>query len=333
MKVTAGNTYGVSYNKLWKLMIDKGVKNGQLRDAIGVSKSTMAKLGRNEQVAMSVLLAICGYLGCDFGDIVEAVPCRTASAEPYYMAYENRYKKVYDAGATLWGHSPDDGILVKALSKWVDENGLRGKRVIEFACGEGSCGIILSRLGCIYHGVDIAPSAVEKARTAIADYPYATVSRLDMVNEKPVGEYDAALDVMGFHMLVTDPDRRKYLKNVRDSLRDGAPALFFRESYRADAYEGEVGSYDEWKRISGSDYDTPQEREILGSDIKVSIPLVPARARTKEGYINEMTAAGFAVDRLDEMDINWQNPYSVSVYVHKADDSIRDEKCGKSQSR
>lgn len=321
MKESLKNSYGVSYNKLWKLMIDKGVKNGQLRDGIGVSKSTMAKLGRNEQVALSVLLAICEYLGCDFGDIVEVVPNRTSSASksmPYYMAYENRYKKVYAAGASLWGHSPDDEILIKALSKWVDDNGLRGKRIIEFACGEGSCGIILSKLGCIYHGVDIAPSAIKKAKAALADYPYATVSQLDMVNEKPIGEYDAALDVMGFHMLVTDHDRQKYLKNVLASLRDGAPALFFRESYRVNAYEGVVGSFDEWKQISGSDYDTPEEREIMGSDIKVSIPLVPARARTKDGYISEMTAAGFAVDDFVEMDINMQCPYSASIYVHKA---------------
>lgn len=315
MKESAKNSYGVSYDKLLKLMTDKGVKNCQLRDAIGLSKSTMAKLGRNGQVALSVLLAICEYLGCDFGDIVEAVPA--SKPAPYYTAYEKRYKKVYAAGAALWGHPPDDETLLKALSKWVDDNGLRGKRIIEFACGEGSCGIILSKLGCIYHGVDIAPSAVKKAKTVLAGHPYAAVTQLDMVNERPAGEYDAALDVMGLHMLVTDCDRQKYLKNVHASLRDGAPALFFRESYRADAYEGVVGSFDEWKQISGCDYDTPEEREVMGSGIKVSIPLVPARARTKDGYINEMAAAGFIVDDFVEMDINMQCPYSASIYAHK----------------
>ena len=63
----------VSYNKLWKLMIDRKIKNGQLRDAIGVSKGTMAKLGRDENVALSILLSICDYLKCDFGDIIEAI--------------------------------------------------------------------------------------------------------------------------------------------------------------------------------------------------------------------------------------------------------------------
>jgi len=74
MKDTNKIRYSVSYNKLWKLMIDRGIKNGQLCDGIGVSKGMMAKIGRNENVALTVLLSICEYLQCDFGDIIEAVP-------------------------------------------------------------------------------------------------------------------------------------------------------------------------------------------------------------------------------------------------------------------
>ncbi len=64
----------VRYNKLWKLLIDKGMKKSQLREAVGASKSTFAKLGKNENVTLPVLLNICEYLECDFGDIMEAVP-------------------------------------------------------------------------------------------------------------------------------------------------------------------------------------------------------------------------------------------------------------------
>ena len=64
----------VSYNKLWKLLIDKNMKRGELRDAVGASKSTFAKLGKNENVSLTVLLAICECLNCDFSDIVEALP-------------------------------------------------------------------------------------------------------------------------------------------------------------------------------------------------------------------------------------------------------------------
>lgn len=73
--------------------------------------------------------------------------------KPYYLAYENRYKKIFEAGADHWGHTPDDEILYATLEKWVYKNNLFGKRIIEFACGEGACGVILSKLGCYYHGV------------------------------------------------------------------------------------------------------------------------------------------------------------------------------------
>lgn len=64
----------VRYNKLWKLLIDKEMKKSQLREAVGASKSTFAKLGKNENLTLPVLLNICEYLECDFGDIMEAVP-------------------------------------------------------------------------------------------------------------------------------------------------------------------------------------------------------------------------------------------------------------------
>ena len=52
----------VRYNKLWKLLIDKGMTKSQLRDAVGASKRTFAKLGKNENVTLPVLLNICEYL-------------------------------------------------------------------------------------------------------------------------------------------------------------------------------------------------------------------------------------------------------------------------------
>lgn len=64
----------VRYIKLWKLLIDKGMKKSPLQEAVGASKSTFAKLIKNENVTLPVWLNICEYLSCDFGDIMEAVP-------------------------------------------------------------------------------------------------------------------------------------------------------------------------------------------------------------------------------------------------------------------
>jgi len=239
--------------------------------------------------------------------------------KPYYTVYENRYQKVYEAGAERWGHSPDDEGLITALKAWVEENRLKGKRVIEFACGEGGAGVILSRLGCIYHGIDIAPSAVEKARAALKSYPNTKVSMLDMVKQQIDEKYDAALDVMGLHMLVTDSDRANYLNNAFSCLKSGAPMLFYRESYRVNAYEGPVASFDDWLAITGEDYKTPEQRFAKCGDkeVEVYIPLVPARARNREGYMREMTEAGFKVDAIIEMETNNEIVYSASIYVHK----------------
>lgn len=63
----------VSYNKLWKLLIDKKMSKADLRKAAGLAPNTMTKLRRDEPVAMIVLEKICGSLDADFGDIIEFV--------------------------------------------------------------------------------------------------------------------------------------------------------------------------------------------------------------------------------------------------------------------
>ena len=62
----------VSYNGLWKLLIDKNMKKMDLveNENIGISSSTLAKMSRCETVSMSVLEKICMALHCDFGVII-----------------------------------------------------------------------------------------------------------------------------------------------------------------------------------------------------------------------------------------------------------------------
>ena len=61
----------ISYNKLWKLLIDKGIKKTELKTLAGVSTNVIAKLGKNEPVAMETLAKICTALQCGLDDIVE----------------------------------------------------------------------------------------------------------------------------------------------------------------------------------------------------------------------------------------------------------------------
>lgn len=64
----------VSYNKLWKLMIDRSINKTELTHLAGITTNAMAKLGRNEDVRVNVLEKLCTTLDCKLDDIVEFVP-------------------------------------------------------------------------------------------------------------------------------------------------------------------------------------------------------------------------------------------------------------------
>jgi len=63
----------ISYNKLWKLMIDRDMNKGDLRSLTGIGTNTLAKLSKNQSVSMDVLLKICSRLDCDISDICEFI--------------------------------------------------------------------------------------------------------------------------------------------------------------------------------------------------------------------------------------------------------------------
>ena len=63
----------ISYNKLWKLLIDKGMTKMELKDAAGVSAASIAKLGKGGNITTDVLLKICETLHCHLEDILETI--------------------------------------------------------------------------------------------------------------------------------------------------------------------------------------------------------------------------------------------------------------------
>lgn len=238
----------------------------------------------------------------------------------YYKKYEQRYQAVYAAGADLWGYASDNETLNEYLTKWVRAQNLQGKCVLETCCGEGGAGVILSKLGCAYHGVDVAPSALETAKRLLTPFESATVELVDLVKEPIQGQYDAAFDSMGFHMLLTDADRAAYLENVYQALKPGAPMLLFRESYSEDGYTGAVTSYEQYIDILGGGYDTPVQKYAKKNgeqSVPVMIPRMPGRHQTEAGYRKELTEAGFIVDDFQvECGWNGKRPFA-SIWVHR----------------
>ena len=63
----------VSYNRLWKLLIDKNMSVAEMRRAADIAPNTVTRMKKDQEVTMSVLEKICAVLGADFGDIVEYV--------------------------------------------------------------------------------------------------------------------------------------------------------------------------------------------------------------------------------------------------------------------
>lgn len=61
----------ICYNKLWKMLIDKNMNKTELRDKIGISNATLAKLGKNEPVNLKIIESICKELDCNVEDVLE----------------------------------------------------------------------------------------------------------------------------------------------------------------------------------------------------------------------------------------------------------------------
>ena len=71
----------ISYNKLWKLLIDKGMTRTELRHRAGLTSNVSANMGKGESVQLEVLRKICEELNCGIDDIVEIVPVTEVIAE------------------------------------------------------------------------------------------------------------------------------------------------------------------------------------------------------------------------------------------------------------
>jgi DNA-binding Xre family transcriptional regulator len=69
-----GTEMAVSYNKLWKLLIDRGMKKTELRRQADLGTTTLAKLGKAQPVSMDVMLRICAILNCNISDVMDFVP-------------------------------------------------------------------------------------------------------------------------------------------------------------------------------------------------------------------------------------------------------------------
>ena len=234
---------------------------------------------------------------------------RPDKGKPYYTAYDKRFRSVYEQGADRYTFLPEEEELRGIVRKYIEQFELAGKKVVEFGCGEGWAGLEFAKLGCTYQGYDIAPSALEKATALLSEYANAKTCPYDVVLEDfPKAVFDAGIDIACLHMLVTDDDRKKYLRNVYKCLKPGAAMYFVNERCRDDIYGGEVTSYEQWLELASEDVDTPREAPALKDEkeFTVMIPCIAARPRSERAYREELTKAGFEILKLETVE-RWGN--------------------------
>lgn len=74
MKYTGDRSRAISYNRMWKHLVDKKMSKSDLRKAANIAPITMTKLRRDESVNLGVLGRICDVLNFDYGDLIQYVP-------------------------------------------------------------------------------------------------------------------------------------------------------------------------------------------------------------------------------------------------------------------
>ena len=81
----------ISYNRLWKLLIDNHMIKKDLKEKAELSTATMAKLGKNESVSLDVLVRICKVLNCEIGDVVEIVKSKCNCQVKFPLNFNRKF--------------------------------------------------------------------------------------------------------------------------------------------------------------------------------------------------------------------------------------------------
>lgn len=220
----------------------------------------------------------------------------------YYHSYEDRYRAVYRQGVKYWSAFPWEVLEdLAGLDSFLEFAGARpgAHKVLEPGCGEGHLALALVQKGFDYLGIDVAPSALEKARARLAEAGFQGEDRFVLADATdlsflPKAGFDLAVDNRMLHMLVVDEDRRRYLAGLRRALKPGG-LVVFKEIYHDQAYEGPIDSFGQYLAVFRPDLTTLEERTAYnaGGEVKVSVTRVPARPRGERGYAKEMAEMGF----------------------------------------
>lgn len=173
----------ISYNRLWKLLVDKKMSKADLRKQAEIAPNTMTKLRRDEPVNMSILARICETLQCDFGDIVEYI--REDVSPENKMPQVSTTLEYYDRNAAEFSKGTlnvDFSVTQERFLKKLKENAC----ILDFGCGSGRDTKYFLEKG---YRVDAIDGSEELCRLA-SEYTGITVKKMFFQELKEIEKYD-----------------------------------------------------------------------------------------------------------------------------------------------
>ncbi len=206
------------------------------------------------------------------------------------LAYERRYTRVYSEGACFW----EDLVPTYALVEFVERE-IFPKEVwaLDLGCGEGRDSIFLAKHGFNVIGIDVAPSAIHKARVRARrenveiEFIVGDVTYLDFLLD---GKFSLAVDIGCLHTIVDEECRYRYLRGVYRVLKVGG--LFF--SYNLGSEE-KIKLEDLVGRHRSKSTVTHRIRTVDGKEKDIVLPIIPAWPKTGDQYVEEFERIGFRV--------------------------------------
>ena len=217
------------------------------------------------------------------------------------LAYEERYRLVYEAGARFWWeHEPHPRLAEHSLKI------PKGSACIEFGCGEGFEARFLAGRGMKVTAIDLSPSAIARAEAETPDELNVVYRVGDITDLKAIGisdsSFDFGIDVHCLHMFSDPADRKNYLSEVKRVLKPGG--RFYLQGMLAlddviPQSETEAGKIQDLRAFQAAHKGgerTPRPVKTKEGVKDIMLPLCPGcKAQSLQDYISELTQAGFTV--------------------------------------
>lgn len=217
-----------------------------------------------------------------------------ASLDDYYFGYDERYKKVYEAGANLWESDQPNGSLLMMLQK---HPYLLQGRIIDLGCGEGRDSLYLAQQGLEVTGLDVSKAALDKARLRASELKLTCVTFVETnviyLRNVKSATYDLALNMGCLHMMTDEQHRRRHLERVYEILKTGG---YFMVDHCKQNWGKGFYSIPNYEKVADDLVPGKSIARRIRTDrgeVEIDLEVLPFSERSEQELIDEITEVGF----------------------------------------